>query len=260
MTNRRKALITGGTSGIGLAIAEELIPIVDVIIAGRDIGQGEEAMQLIRKKYKSENSCSFVQLNVREEAMVEKTMEQLCKVHNIEILVNGAGIGGGGYTVNNSSELWNDIIETNLTGTFLVTRAMLKYSNVLKSGWGRIINIASTGGKQGVMFAAAYSASKHGVVGFTKSLGLELAKTGTTVNAVCPGFVESRMAEKARANYASLWNCSVDEAKNRIEQRIPIGRYVEPAEVAGLVKYLISDSASAVVAQAFNVCGGLGNY
>jgi ketoreductase len=127
-------------------------------------------------------------------------------------------------------------------------------------GRGRIISIASTGGKQGVVHAAPYSASKHGVVGFTKALGLELAKTGITVNAVCPGFVETPMAEQVREHYAAIWGVDEAEAHARITTRVPIGRYVEPAEVAAMVEYLIGPGAAAVTAQALNVCGGLGNY
>ncbi len=127
---------------------------------------------------------------------------------------------------------------------------------------GRIINIASTGGKQGVIHGAPYSASKHGVVGFTKSLGLELARnhSGITVNAVCPGFVESEMAQRVREKYSKLWNTDAEETRRRVEDRIPIGRYIEPKEVAGMVAYLASPIAQSITAQAINVCGGLGNY
>lgn len=125
---------------------------------------------------------------------------------------------------------------------------------------GRIISIASTGGKQGVVHAAPYSASKHGVVGFTKALGLELARTGITVNAVCPGFVETPMAERVRTHYANIWGVTEEETHDRISQRVPLGRYVEVREVAAMVEYLVGDDAAAVTAQALNVCGGLGNY
>jgi ketoreductase len=131
---------------------------------------------------------------------------------------------------------------------------------MLNRGRGRIINIASTGGKQGVIHASPYSASKHGVVGFTKALGLELAKSGITVNAVCPGFVETPFAGKAREHYAAIWGVDEEEARNRIVARVPIGRYVEPHEVAAMVVYLVGPAAAAVTAQALNVCGGLGNY
>jgi len=131
---------------------------------------------------------------------------------------------------------------------------------MLKQNWGRIINMASTGGKQGVQLAAAYTASKHGVVGFSKSLGLELAKTGVTVNAICPGFVETDLAKTARDNYARIWHVDSEEVLRRFEARIPIGRYVRPDEIAPMAVMLASDNSAAITAQAINVCGGLGNY
>lgn len=131
---------------------------------------------------------------------------------------------------------------------------------MLENGRGRIVNIASTGGKQGVVLGAPYSASKHGVVGFTKALGLELAKTGITVNAVCPGYVETPMAERVRAGYAAAWDTTTDAVLERFQAKIPLGRYTTPEEVAGLVGYLITEPAAPITAQALNVCGGLGNY
>lgn len=107
---------------------------------------------------------------------------------------------------------------------------------------------------------APYSAAKHGVVGLTKAWGLELAKTGVTMNAVCPGFVETPMAQTVRGTYAKLWGVTEAEAHDRVTARVPIGRYVRPDEVAAMVEYLVSDEAAAVTAQAINVCGGLGNY
>jgi ketoreductase len=98
------------------------------------------------------------------------------------------------------------------------------------------------------------------VVGFTKALGLELARTGITVNAVCPGYVETPMAQRVREHYAAIWNVSADEVLERFNAKIPLGRYTEAAEVAGMVDYLTSEAAAPVTAQAINVCGGLGNY
>jgi ketoreductase len=178
----------------------------------------------------------------------------------VRVLVNSAGRSGGGVTKDISDECWLDTINTNLNSAFFVTREVLR-SGAMQRG-GSIVNIASTGGKQGVVHGAPYSASKHGMIGLTKALGLELARDGAdiTVNAVCPGFVESDMAQQVRRNYARLWDVTEEEARRRIEARVPIGRYIQPDEVAAMVSYLASDKARGVTAQAMNVCGGLGNY
>ena len=129
------------------------------------------------------------------------------KLGPIKVLVNCAGRSGGGVTENIDNELWLSVINTNLNSVFFVTKEVLR-SKAMGAG-GAIINIASTGGKQGVVHGAPYSASKHGVIGFTKALGLELARkrADITVNAVCPGFVETEMAATVRQNYAKLWSC-----------------------------------------------------
>jgi ketoreductase len=141
-----------------------------------------------------------------------------------------------------------------------MTREVLTTGGMLERGWGRIVNIASTGGKQGVVLGAPYSASKHAVIGFTKALGLELAKTGVTVNAVCPGYVETPMAARVRQGYAEHHGVTEDEILQRFQAKIPLGRYSTPEEIAGLVGYLVTDTAASITAQALNVCGGLGNY
>ena len=143
---------------------------------------------------------------------------------------------------------------------FRVTREVLNVGGMRERGWGRVINIASTGGKQGVVLGAPYSASKHGVVGFTKALGNELAPTGITVNAVCPGYVETPMAQRVRQGYAEAYDTSEDAILAKFTSKIPLGRYSTPEEVAGLVGYLATDTAASITAQALNVCGGLGNF
>jgi ketoreductase len=179
---------------------------------------------------------------------------------SVDVLVNNAGRSGGGVTAQIADELWSDVINTNLNSVFLMTREVLNTGGMLARGHGRVINIASTGGKQGVVLGAPYSASKHGVVGFTKALGLELAKTGITVNAVCPGYVETPMAQRVRQGYAQVYGTTEDAVLERFQAKIPLGRYSTPEEVAGLVGYLVTDTAAPITAQALNVCGGLGNY
>src|SRR5215467_11765936 len=149
----------------------------------------------------------------------------------VDVLVNNAGRGGGGPTVSTPEKVWFDVIEVNLNGTYRMTRTVLSRSGMIKRKWGRIINMASTGGKQGVQLAAAYTASKHGVVGLSKSLGLELAKSGVTVNAICPGFVETDLARTARENYAKAWNTDEEEVLRRFEARSRLAATCAPKKL-----------------------------
>lgn len=261
MTSDKYALITGATGGIGKAISTKFINDgYNLILVARS---KDKLLSLKNELIPIKHSANIKiqECDVSDSDSVEFLFKNLKDLDiNISILVNCAGISGGGYTPEIDNSLWIKVINTNLNGAFFVTKEMLK--NGLMQTGGRIINIASTGGKQGVIHGAPYCASKHGLVGFTKALGLELArnKSGITVNAVCPGFVETEMAEKVRHHYAKIWNTNVEAAKKKIEERVPIERYVTPEEVADMVAYIASPHASAVTAQAINICGGLGNY
>ncbi|MBB5918329.1 ketoreductase [Nocardia transvalensis] len=255
----RVALVTGATSGIGLATARLLGSTGHrVFLCARRSQEVKETIETLTEEgLDVDGTAADITSGPEVEALVAETVRRFGQ---IDILVNNAGRGGGGITADIADELWNSVVETNLTGTFRVTREVLKAGGLAGRPWGRIINIASTGGKQGVIYAAPYSASKHGVVGFTKALGLELAGTGVTVNAVCPGYVETPMASRVRRNYAAGWQITEDEVLERFQAKIPLGRYTTPQEVAGLIGYLVTDTADAITAQAINVCGGLGNY
>ena len=255
----RTALVTGATSGIGLSIARTLTANgMRVFICSRHADDVARTVKELRNQgADADGTTADIRDRGHIEALVKAAVDRF---GGIDVLVNNAGRSGGGVTARIPDELWSDVIDTNLTGVFRMTREVLVNSGMLDRGWGRIINIASTGGKQGVVLGAPYSASKHGVVGFTKAVGLELARTGVTVNAVCPGYVETPMAERVRQGYADAWGTTVTEVLERFEGRIPLGRYTSPDEVAGIVGYLVTESAAPITAQAINVCGGLGNY
>lgn len=260
-TKMKCALITGATGGIGKAIAYQLcrdgFSLILVARAESKLNDLAGELRLAHSRSEIITECC----NVADPMQVKLLFEKLNSGGTqIDVLVNGAGISGGGITSEISDDVWLNVINTNLNGMFFTTRELLRLKLMPKGG--RIINIASTGGKQGVIHGAPYSASKHGMVGFTKSLGLELARnnSGITVNAICPGFVETDMAVRVRKHYSAIWGTTEAETKRRIEDRVPLGRYIEPNEVAAMVSYIVSPLASGVTAQALNVCGGLGNY
>jgi ketoreductase len=257
--DQRVALVTGATSGIGLAVAR-LLATQDhrVFIGARTAENVTSTVKQLRQEGLDVDGAA---VDIRSNEAVHRFVRAAVnRFDPIDVLVNNAGRSGGGVTADITDELWHDVIDTNLNSVFRVTRAVLNGGGMRARRWGRIINIASTAGKQGVVLGAPYSASKHGVVGFTKALGNELAPTGITVNAVCPGYVETPMAQRVRAGYAAAYETTEDAILAKFQAKIPLGRYSTPDEVAGLVGYLASDTAASITSQALNVCGGLGNF
>jgi ketoreductase len=259
LETQRVALVTGATSGIGLAVTRALAAQGHkVFICARSA----ENVAVTVKELREENlEVDGTACDVRSiddiRAFVQAAVDRLGP---IDVLVNNAGRSGGGVTADIDDDLWFDVVDTNLNSVFRMTREVLNAGGMRTRDRGRIINIASTAGKQGVVLGAPYSASKHGVVGFTKALGNELAPTGITVNAVCPGYVETPMAQRVRQGYAAAWDTSEEAILAKFQAKIPLGRYSTPEEIAGLVGYLATDTAASITAQAINVCGGLGNF
>ena len=254
------AVVTGATSGIGLAVSRRLAARgLKVFLCART---AENVASTVKELTAQDYTVDGIAADVRSAASVEQLMRAAVdRFGPVTVLVNNAGRSGGGVTAKIDDELWYDVIDTNLNSVFLVTRAALTTGRLSEAGaGGRIVNIASTGGKQGVPLGAPYSAAKAGVIGFTKALAKELATTGTTVNAVCPGYVETPMAARVREAYAETWGIAEDEVLARFEAKIPLGRYSTPDEVAGLVDYLTTETAGSITAQGLNVCGGLGIY
>jgi NAD(P)-dependent dehydrogenase (short-subunit alcohol dehydrogenase family) len=146
------------------------------------------------------------------------------------------------------------MLEVNLTGVFLMSRAVLP--GMVERGWGRIVSIASTAGLKGYAYVAAYCAAKHGVIGMTRSLALEVAPKGVTVNAVCPGYTETELLKESTANITEKTGASEDEARAQLLESNPQGRFVAPKEVAEAAAWLVGPNTDAITGQAIAIAGG----
>ena len=247
----RTSLVTGGGRGIGRAIAHALAgPDTLVAIAGRTRSQLQStAAELERLGGKA----LAIEMDVTEEASVAAGMRKLRDGSpRLDVLVNNAGVGGGEPVAGSSVDSWRRIIDTNLTGTYLVTREAV---DLLQDG-GRIVNISSVLGRFGVAGYAAYCASKHGVIGFTRALALELAPRQITVNALSPGWVDTEMAVQGMQQGADATDRTFEQFRERALDAVPIKRIIQPEEVAELVRFLASPAASAITGQTYNICGG----
>jgi NAD(P)-dependent dehydrogenase (short-subunit alcohol dehydrogenase family) len=242
-------LVTGGGRGIGRAIALAFaVPGATVAIAARTRAQLDETARAIEQRGAAALALA---LDVTDEHAVARAFEEIegaCG-STLDVLVNNAGVGGGLPIHETDTQSWRRILETNVWGTFLVSRHAVP---LLRDG-GRIINMSSVLGRFGV---PGYTASKHAVIGFTRALALELVKRGVTVNAVCPGWVETDMSAHGMHAGASAMGVTVEEFKRQALAAVPINRMIQPEEVANLVKFLASPGAAAITGQTYNICGG----
>ncbi|HEU4566058.1 MAG TPA: SDR family oxidoreductase [Gemmatimonadaceae bacterium] len=250
----RHAVVTGGGRGIGAAIASELARLgASLTLMGRD----EEVLRRHVRAVVDEHDVRAepVRCDVSDERSVEEAFaaarERLGEVH---VLVNNAGQAIGGSLSELSRDRWDEVLAVNLTGPFLCARAVLPA--MLAAGSGRIVNIASTAGLRGYNKMAAYCASKHGVVGLTRALAMETAKAGVTVNAVCPGYTDTDMAQAAVHNLVRALGKTPEEALAMIVRIIPRRQLTQPQEVASAVGWLCSPHAAAVTGIAIPVAGG----
>ncbi|MEE9550214.1 MAG: SDR family NAD(P)-dependent oxidoreductase [Candidatus Binatia bacterium] len=249
----RVALVTGGGTGIGKATAKALAESgARVAIASRNPSHLEEAKGSLQGLG---HSILAIQADVRKKEDVQRAVGNVYDTWGaIDILVNNAGLSGLNLIDDQEDTRWYDILETNLTGVYLITKETLR---VMKDNHGgRVINISSVLGKFGVSGYTGYCASKHGVIGFTKALALEVTNRGITVNAICPGWVDTEMARSGMSDSAAYQGVTVEEFKKHALAAVPIKRFLEPEEVAQLVLYLASDKASGITGQAINICGG----
>ena len=247
----RTALVTGGGRGIGRAIARALAgPDTLVAIAGRTRSQLQAtAADLERLGGKA----LAIEMDVTSDGSVAEAMRALRAASpQVDVLVNNAGIGGGEPITGSDIARWRRTIDTNLTGVYLVTREV---AALLPDG-GRIVNISSVLGRFGVAGYTAYCASKHGVIGFTRALALELAPRRITVNALCPGWVDTEMAAQGMQQGADATGQTFEKFRERALGAVPLKRIIQPEEVAELVRFLASPAASAITGQTYNICGG----
>ena len=245
------SLVTGGGRGIGRAIALALGgPGTAVAIAGRTRTQLEATAREIEA---AGARAIPLEMDVTSEASVARALEALrADIPHLDVLVNNAGVGGGEPVAGSDVERWRRTIDTNLTGTYLATRAALPF---MRPG-GRIVNISSVLGRFGVPGYTAYCASKHGVIGFTRALALELAPRQITVNALCPGWVDTGMAEQGMRQGATATGQTFEQFRASALGAVPIKRIIQPEEVAALVAFLASPAAAAITGQTYNICGG----
>jgi len=250
MLKEKVTLITGGGRGIGRAIAHAFAREgARIAVAARTAEQVEQVANEIG------NGAVSVICDVSDPQSVTRMFTDVqARLGNVDILVNNAGIAESATVVTTSDDLWARHLAINLSGTFYCTRAALPA--MLKRGWGRVINVASIAGKSGAPYIAAYSASKHGVLGLTRSAALELATTGVTVNAICPGYVDTDMVTRGVDQITAKTGRTPEEALDSLKKMSPQNRLVTPEEVAAIALLLASDAGRGINGQGINVDGG----
>ena len=250
----RRVLITGATRGIGAAIAQALAATGwQVTLAGRSLAALEDVRVTLPITQGLEHVC--VELDVTDAANVATAFADVhARGGALQALVNNAGAVETGPLRSLPTATWDRMLAVNLTGTFLCSQAAL--APMLAARAGRIVNIASTAGQKGYAYCTAYAAAKHGVLGLTRSLALEVAAQGRSVNAVCPGYTDTAIVREGVARLVAATGRSEDDALATFTQASPLGRLVEPDEVAATVLWLCAEAPAAFTGQALSVSGG----
>jgi NAD(P)-dependent dehydrogenase (short-subunit alcohol dehydrogenase family) len=250
----RIALITGASRGIGRAIARGYAKEgAAIAVTARTEADLDSLVEVV---HKAGGKALAIRADLVDAAAPAQVLQQVLEAFGtIDILVNNAGIGSSSSprpVVDFDDEFWNKTLALNLTAPYKLSKAVLPI--MLKKKWGRIINIASINGKLPALHGAAYTASKHGLLGLTRTLALEVAREGITVNAICPGPVKTEMNERRVEYDAKRLGLSIAELEARLT---PIGRRLEPEEIVPMALLLALDESAAITGQAFNVCGGV---
>jgi NAD(P)-dependent dehydrogenase (short-subunit alcohol dehydrogenase family) len=247
----KHALVTGGSRGIGAAVVEMLLA------HGARVTSVSRAGAASKESFisGSREALHYVSADVTDPESVKKAFESAReRFGEIAILVNNAGQAASAPFLKTDPAFWRRMMAVNLDGTFHCTQAVL--AGMLAAGWGRIINIASTAGLTGYGYVTAYSAAKHGVVGLTRALAVEVATKGITVNAVCPGFTDTDIVKEAVANIVAKTGRTAEQAQAELASRNLQKRLVRPEEVANAVAWLCLPGSEAITGQAIAVAGG----
>ena len=263
----KNALVTGASRGIGRAIALELAARGARVAL---VARNEELLAALSGEINRLGSQSlYKSLDMSQESFVSELSKWLkTQDFSVDILVNNAGIystdfirfdqpDGWDQSDSSFSEHWKSTLAVNLTAPYLLAKIVAP--KMIERNWGRIINISSISGQKAEAYGSAYSASKFGLNGITQSLALELARHGITVNSVCPGWVDTDMAQNQinDPEWCRLNDINPEESLDIARFSVPQMRLIEPAEVAGLVGYLCCERAKGITGQAINICGGL---
>jgi len=243
----KSVIITGAGSGIGRAIAHRLRALgADVVLMGREIAKLDDAAKAI-------GGVEAIGCDVGDARDVAMAFAKL-RERPLHILVNNAGVARSAKLADTTDEMWDEMLRVNLTGAFHCARAALPM--LVAASFSRIVNVASTAGLIGYPHVAAYCAAKHGVVGLTRALALEYARTSLTVNAVCPGYVDTPMTDVTIAHLAQATSRTPGEARAMLERRNPQRRLVLPQEVADAVAWPCLPASQSITGQAISISGG----
>jgi NAD(P)-dependent dehydrogenase (short-subunit alcohol dehydrogenase family) len=245
------ALVTGAGRGIGAAIAARLVAEgARVTLLGRTRDTLEHHAQRLRAA-RADSVAGIVCCDVTD---AEAFADAVRAMPRVDVLVNNAGQAVSAPVVRTSDALWAQMLAVNLTAPFTCTRAVLP--GMIEAGWGRVITIASTAALRGYPYVAAYAAAKHGVLGFTRALALEVATKGVTVNAVCPGFTDTELLHESITNIMQRTGRNETEARAALAALNPQQRFVTPDDVAHVVAGLCAPAAGSLTGLAIPVSGG----
>ena len=246
------ALVTGASGGIGAVIAAALVADgVRVSLLGRDA----DSLERVTGELDTDRAAVAITTDITDSTAVQNAFA-VARSHfgPIQLLINNAGQAASAKFTDTDEALWNRLIAVNLNGTYLCSRQAIP--DMLQAGFGRIVNIGSTAGLRGGAYIAAYASSKHAVIGLTRSLALEYAARGITVNAVCPGYVDTDITRRAIANIVSKTGRSESEALAALVSTNPQRRLLEPREVADTVMWLCRPGSESVTGQSIVLAGG----